>query len=97
MKQLHLTPKMNREFVLLGERIKLARLRRKFTVEQVSERAGIDTITLTNIESGSYDISIGVYVCVLCVLGLEKDVYAIASNDILGFKLQDIELLNKST
>jgi transcriptional regulator with XRE-family HTH domain len=73
----------------------LARLRRKLSVNQVSERAGIETLTLLEVESGNPDISIGVYACVLRVLNLEKDVYSIASDDILGRKLQDIELLGK--
>ena len=87
---------MKREFVLLGERIKLARLRRKLSCEQVAERAGIDTITLLNIEDGSYNVSIGTYALVLRALNLDGDIYKIASDDILGRKLQDIELLDKS-
>lgn len=79
--------------MLLGERIKLARLRRKLSVNQVSERAGIESLELLEIESGNPNLSIGVYTIVLRVLGLEKDIYNMASDDILGRKLQDIELL----
>ena len=88
-----MTKKMQQEFVFLGERIKLARLRRKLTVQQVCERAGIESLYLLDIESGSASKSIGTYAVVLRVLGLERDIYKIASDDILGRKLQDIELL----
>jgi len=41
MKQLILLPKMQRQLETVGENIKLARLRRKFSIEQVMERADI--------------------------------------------------------
>jgi len=87
--------RMSREFDLLGERIKLARLRRKYTIDQVSERAGIDIDTLLSVERGDCDMGIWAYAVVLRVLGLEGDVYRIAEDDTLGRKLQDIELLDK--
>lgn len=90
-----LLPKMQRQLELMGENIKLARLRRKFTPQQVAERANISLECLSEIEKGSQYISIGEYLLVLRVLNLDKDIYNIASNDILGRKLQDIELLNK--
>jgi transcriptional regulator with XRE-family HTH domain len=95
MKQLILLPKMQRQLDTVGENIKLARLRRKFSIEQVMERADISLDDLNEIEKGSPNINIGKYLLVLRVLNLEKDIYKIAENDILGRKLQDIELLNK--
>lgn len=94
-KQPILFPKMQRQLELVGENIKLARLRRKFTSEQVAERAGISIECLSEVEKGASDISIGTYTVVLRVLNLDKDIYRIAEDDILGRKLQDIELLNK--
>ena len=88
-----LLPKTIRELELLGERIKLARLRRKFTCKQVAERSGISVLELLEVESGNPDISLGVYTQVLRTLNLEKDIYNIATNDVLGRKLQDISLL----
>lgn len=73
----------------LGEQIKLARLRRKFSAEQVSERAGISRKTVYNVEQGIQTVSIGSYLQVLFVLGLEKDLSMVASTDPLGRKLQD--------
>ena len=79
----------------LGENIKLARLRRKFTSEQVAERAGIVRSTLWQIEKGSTSVSIGTYLQVLFVLGLEKDFEKLAKDDEMGRKLQDAGLLTK--
>jgi len=94
-KQPVLFPKMQRQLELMGENIKLARLRRKYTSQQVAERADISLECLSEIEKGNAKISLGEYLLVLRVLNLDKDIYNIASNDILGRKLQDIELLNK--
>ena len=60
---------------------------------QVAERAGITVSCLLEVEGGNPDLSLGTYLSVLRVLGLEKDIYRIAEDDILGRKLQDIELL----
>lgn len=76
----------------LGSNIRLARLRRKFSTTQVSERAGINRATLWQIEKGSSNVSIGSYAQVLFVLGLEKDLLKVAEDDILGRKLQDAEI-----
>ncbi|MEQ8924250.1 MAG: helix-turn-helix transcriptional regulator [Fulvivirga sp.] len=87
-----LLPKHKKLLRDLGENIKLARLRRKFSAEQVSERANISRPTLLSIEKGSESVSIGLYLQVLIVLGLEKDLSLIAIDDKLGRKLQDAEL-----
>lgn len=76
----------------LGENIKLARLRRKLSAEQVSERAGISRKTLYEIERGRPNVNIGNYAQVLSVLGLEDDLLNVAKDDLLGRKLQDAKL-----
>ena len=90
-----LTPKVKRTLMTVGEQIKLARLRRKLSVELVSERAGISRATLWAIENGSSTVSFGSYVSVLCALGLENDVLLLAKDDILGRTFQDMNLLPK--
>lgn len=91
-----LLPKHKKLLKELGENIKLARLRRKFSAEQVSERANISRPTLLSIEKGSESVSIGLYLQVLVVLGLEKDLLLIAKDDELGRKLQDADLSTKN-
>ena len=88
-KKIILLPKTNRILVEMGENIKLARLRRKLSAEQVSERANISRPTLVSIEKGSPTVSMGSYLLVLQVLGLEKDFLLLAKDDVLGRKLQD--------
>ncbi len=88
-----LLPKLTKILEEMGENIKLARLRRKLTTEQIAERAGISRSTLWQVEKGLPSVALGTYAQVLFVLGLEKDLQLIAKDDILGRKLQDIELL----
>lgn len=88
-----LLPKTRRILTELGENIKLARLRRKLSSEQVAERANITRPTLLSIEKGAPTVSIGSYIMVLQVLGLEKDFSLLAKDDKMGRKLQDAEIL----
>lgn len=90
-----LLPKHKRVLEELGENIKLARLRRKLSSEQVSMRAGISRPTLTAIEKGSESVSIGLYLQVLVVLGLSNDFLLVAKDDELGRKIQDANLVVK--
>jgi len=90
-----LLPKAQKVVSTLGENIKLARLRRKYSTQQVSERANISRPTLLSIEKGNPNVSIGAYVKVLMVLGLEKDITTVAKDDDLGRRLQDANLVIK--
>ena len=95
MKKIVLLPKHSKLLIDLGEKLKLARLRRKLSSEQVSERAGITRSTLINVEKGSATTSIGIYLQVMVVLGLYEDFTKLASDDELGRKLQDANILIK--
>lgn len=90
-----LLPTNSRLLQSLGENLRLARKRRKLTLEQVAERAGIARSTLWLIEKGDPGVAIGAYLQVLFVLGLEKDISKIAAEDELGRKLQDAKFLQK--
>jgi transcriptional regulator with XRE-family HTH domain len=87
-----LMPSTSRVLKEFGENIRLARLRRKLSAEQVSERANISRSTLWYVEKGSPRVAIGIYIQVLFVLGLEKDLLNVAADDAFGRKLQDAEL-----
>ena len=88
-----LLPKHERMMRELGENIRLARLRRDLSSEQVAERAGISRNTLIKIERGDEGVAIGMYFRVLIVLRLEEDLMNVAKDDVLGRKLQDAGLL----
>jgi len=47
------------------------------------------------IEKGDSSVAFGAYFNVLRVLGLQEDILKLASDDDLGRKLQDLELLIK--
>jgi transcriptional regulator with XRE-family HTH domain len=89
-------PKGKKILLTLGENLKLARLRRKLTAEQVAERAGISRFTLWQIEKGAPSVAMGAYFQVLFVLGLEQDFLKLAGDDELGRKLQDAGLITKA-
>jgi transcriptional regulator with XRE-family HTH domain len=91
-----LLPRLARLLSLVGEQIKLARLRRKLSSEQVAERSGIGRSTLVRIEKGDPGVSIGNILNVLKVLGLEQDLLLLAKDDELGRKIQDADLNIKS-
>lgn len=92
-KQTHmLLPSLQRTLLAFGEQIRLARLRRRFSAAIVSQRAGISRNTLRAIEHGEPSVAFGAYASVLLSLGLEKDILLLAKDDLLGRKLQDINL-----
>ncbi len=75
--------------------MKLARLRRKYSAETVSQRAGISRKTLYRVEQGDPAVALGIYARVLQVLRLEHDLEGLAADDVLGRKLQDAKLTSK--
>lgn len=90
-----LLPSVERILSVLGENIKLARLRRKLTSALVAERAGITRQTLTKVEKGDPGVAMGIYASVLHALNLEKDLLDVAKDDELGRTLQDLNLITR--
>lgn len=76
----------------LGERLKLARMRRKLSNAVVAQRAGISRTSLYKVEAGNPGATLGTYLRVMAVLGLEADVNGLAADDKVGRKLQDLAL-----
>ena len=92
-KSVILMPGSQKLLEAMGGQIKMARLRRKLSVELVAERAGISRATLWAVEKGSPSVSIGIYAAVLHALnGMDQDLLLIARDDELGRKLQDLAL-----
>src|SRR6056297_1017666 len=90
-----LLPKHERMLQQVEEQLKLAKLRRKLSAEQVSQRADIGTSTLWRIEKGDPGVAMGNYFIVLVSLGLDNDILKLASDDELGRKIQDAGLTTK--
>lgn len=85
-------PQEQRLLSSLGERLRLARKRRKLSNAVVAQRAGISRTTLYKVEAGDPGATLGSYVRVLAVLGLEGDLNQLGADDRIGRKLQDLEL-----
>jgi len=90
-----LLPSTHKILCDLGENIHLARLRRNLSTVMLAERAGISRNTLREIERGSANVKIGLYLNVLFSLGLHHDVKKVALDDDFGRKLQDLGLITK--
>ena len=76
----------------LGERIRLARLRRGISAEALAERSSISRITLHRAEQGFPAVAIGTYLRIMAALQLQEDFNLLAKDDLLGRRLQDLEL-----
>lgn len=90
-----MTRKLEEKMALMGEQIKLARLRRNLSIAQIAERATCSPLTVARIEKGSPTVSIGIYARVLFALQLEDDITLIAREDKLGRTIQDLNLKHR--
>ncbi len=75
-----------------GERLRLARKRRKISAETASTRAGISRSTLHRAERGAPEVAMGTYFRILAVLHLTDDINKLAGDDVVGRRLQDAAL-----
>lgn len=92
-----LLPSSDDLLIQFGERLRLSRLRRSLTAKQVAERAGMTPVTLRNLERGNPGVTIGAYLAVMQVLGIERDLALVAKADEQGRELQDAQLSKRST
>ncbi|MDY5119976.1 MAG: helix-turn-helix transcriptional regulator [Muribaculaceae bacterium] len=84
--------KLEQKMQIVGEQIRLARLRRNLSVAQVAERATCSPLTVSRIEKGAPTVAIGIYLRVLYALQLDEDILSLAKDDALGRALQDMNL-----
>ena len=87
--------KLLQKMAIVGEQIKLARLRRNLSMAQVAERATCSEVTLCKVEKGLPTVSIGIYLRVLFALQLDDDILLLAKDDKLGRSLQDLGLKHR--
>lgn len=85
-------PSVIKQLAALGERLRLARVRRDLGTELFAERMGVSRETLRRLEKGDPTIAMGTYMRALRVLGLDGDIDNVARDDVLGRKLQDLTL-----
>ena len=84
--------KLEQKMKIVGEQIRLARLRRNLSVAQVAERATCSPLTVSRIEKGAPTVAIGIYLRVLYALQLDEDILSLAKDDKLGRALQDMNM-----
>ena len=87
--------KLEKTMTIMGEQIKLARLRRNLPIAQIAERATCSPLTVNRIEKGSPTVSMGIYARVLYALQLDDDLLLLAKEDTLGRTLQDLGLKHR--
>jgi transcriptional regulator with XRE-family HTH domain len=75
-----------------GERLRLARRRRRKTAHDLAIQAGITRVTLRRAEAGEPPVTMATYVKVLAALGLAQDLVLVARDDVAGRRLQDEQL-----
>ena len=85
--------KLEQKMQVVGEQIRLARLRRNLSVAQVAERATCSPLTVSRIEKGVPTVAIGIYLRVLYALQLDDDILSLAKDDELGRALQDMNMI----
>lgn len=87
-----LTRKLEQKMQIVGEQIRLTRLRRNLSIAQVAERATCSPLTVSRIEKGVPTVTIGIYLRVLYALQMDDDILLLAKEDVMGKALQDLSL-----
>lgn len=88
-----LYPQVQKRLEDLGYRIKLARLRRKISIETVANRAKVSRKSVWEVEKGSPSVAIGIYINVFMAIGQLGEIDKILADDPLGRILQDDDLI----
>lgn len=85
-------PRARARTAALGERLRLARLRRRISQTEMAARVGVSRTTILRLERGEPAVALAVLVRSLSVLGLEADLDRIVDHDEIGSRLRDLEL-----
>ena len=84
--------KLEQKMQIVGEQIRLARLRRNLSIAQIAERATCSPLTVSRFEKGAPTGAIVIYLRVLYALLLDDDNLLLAKEDTMGQALQDLSL-----
>ena len=87
--------KVEQNLKIVGEQIRLARLRRDLSIAQIAERAMCSELTVMRVERGTPTVAMGIYIRVLFALGLDESILYIAKDDEMGRILQDLQLKHR--
>lgn len=75
---------------LLGQRVKLARLRRNLSQAEMAERAGVSRMTWVALEAGRGTTSVALLARALEILGYPERLPALLESDPLGEDLEAV-------
>lgn len=81
-----------KNLAIVGEQIRLARLRRDLSIAEIAERATCSELTVMRVEKGLPTVAIGIYMRILFAMDLDESVLFLAKDDELGRTLQDLQL-----
>ena len=87
-----LMPKAQKSLAILGQNLKLARIRRRISAAMMCERTSVSHAKLKAIEQGKPSVSMAGYMSVLFCLNMHTDIEKVAADDVLGRELQDLQL-----
>jgi transcriptional regulator with XRE-family HTH domain len=81
MSKFEVPMQVSEQVAQLGQRIRVARIRRGWSVADLASKAGINRNTLTALELGRPGTAVGVCFTVLWVLGLDRTLDGVADPD----------------
>lgn len=81
-----------RNLAIVGEQIRLARLRRDLSIAEIAERATCSELTVMRVEKGLPTVAMGIYMRILYAMDLDESVLFLAKDDEMGRTLQDLQL-----
>jgi len=81
MSKFEIPAQVAEQVVQLGQRIRIARIRRGWSVADLASKAGINRNTLTALELGKPGTAVGLCFTVLWALGLDRTLDGVADPD----------------
>lgn len=81
-----------KNLAIVGEQIRLARLRRNLSMAEIAERATCSELTVMRVEKGLPTVAMGIYMRILFAMDLDESVLFLAKDDEVGRSLQDLQL-----